>query len=183
MASIIKHTQRPQAGMLSKLRSYNEVVAFLDACRPITYDDATVSRMRALDVALDHLAGALDTVVVGGTNGKSSTLNFAARLLKKEGYATGVLYSSHLLTYLERIVIGGESVSQKQFTEAVSTVISACELNKIDATVHEILTMSALLLSKTSNVDVVLLEVGLGGRLDATVVVNPKIAAVTRVAY
>ena len=183
MASVIKHTTTSQRGMLGKLRSYNEVVAFLDGCIQVAYEDAVLKRMKALDTVFDRVSTKLDTVVISGTNGKSSTLNFTARLLQEEGYNVGVLYSSHVLTYPERITINSAQVPQKTFTDATGEVIDAAQLNKIDASVHELMTMTALRIFAKEGVDIVLLEAGLGGRLDATAIVHPKIAAVTRVAY
>ncbi len=183
MASVIKHTSTPQGGMLGKLRSYNEVVAFLDGCSPVAYEDAVLKRMKALDTVFDRVSTKLDTVVVSGTNGKSSTLNFTARLLQEEGYRVGVLYSSHILSYPERITINNTQVAQKTFTDESGEVISAAEINKINATAHELMTMTALRIFAKHEVDIVLLEASLGGRLDATAIVHPKIAAVTRIAY
>ena len=182
MASVIKHTSTPQHGMLGNTRSYSEVVSFLDGCTPIAYEDAVLKRMRALDTIFDRVSSKLDTIIIGGTNGKSSTLNFTARLLKEEGYRVGVLYSSHILGYPERISIDSASIAQKVFTDAAGEVITAATLNKIDATAHELMTMAALNLFAKEKVDVVLLESGIGGRLDATAIVHPKIAAVTRIA-
>ena len=183
MASVIKHSTTSQTGMLGKLRSYNEVVAFLEGCKPIAYEDAVLKRMKALDTVFERVSTKIDTVVVSGTNGKSSTLNFTARLLQEEGYQVGVLYSSHVLNYPERITINNAQVAQKTFADVTGEVIAACEINKIYATAHEIMTMTALRMFVAEGVDIVLLEAGLGGRLDATAIVHPKIAAVTRVAY
>ena len=183
MASVIKHTTTSQGGMLGNTRSYNEVVTFLDGCSPIAYEDAVLKRMRALDTVFDRVSTKIDTVVIGGTNGKSSTLNFTARLLQEEGYSVGVLYSSHVLTYPERITINSTQIAQKLFTDSCGEVISAAQLNKVDATAHELVTMTALNVFAKEGVDIVLLEAGLGGRLDATAIVHPKIAAITRIAY
>jgi dihydrofolate synthase / folylpolyglutamate synthase len=173
--------KKPSGG-LAKERNYSEVVEFLDSRRYADYDENVIKRMKSLDQYFDNVSSKIDTVLVGGTNGKSTSMHFAAKLLKEEGFKVGVAYSSHFLTYNERFIVDFSSVVNKDFTDIVNEVINAVELNNIDATTFEILTLSSLLYFKSQNVDVALLEVGLGGKFDATNFCNPKISAVTRIA-
>jgi dihydrofolate synthase/folylpolyglutamate synthase len=167
---------------LGKFKSYNDVIEYLDALKPIEYSEAVPQRMKQLDNLLGNISTKIDTILVGGTNGKSLSMHFASKLLKEEGFKVGVAYSSHFLTYNERLAINFENISNKSFADCVGEVLNVAEMNKIKATSFEIMTMAALLHFKTENVDVALLEVGYGGKYDATTICNPKIAAITRAA-
>jgi len=165
-----------------KSKSYNDVVEYLDSLKAIDYSEDVVKRMKQLDSLFGNISSQIDTVLVGGTNGKSLTMHFASKLLKEEGFKVGVAYSTHFLTYNERLSVNFECISNKTFADCVNEVISVAEMNKIKATSFEIMTMSALLYFKAENVDVALLEVGYGGKFDATTICSPKIAAITRIA-
>ncbi len=182
MASLIKDSSRVQDGVLGKIRTYGEVVEFLDACPAMEYGDVALRRMQELDKLFDNTASKFETILVGGTNGKSSTMHFAAKLLMEEGFKVGIAYSTHLLTYNERCVMQGEQIPNKQFAEIVNEVINTAQMAKLSVTAFEILTMAHLLYFKAQGVDVALVEVGMGGAKDITTVCNPIIAAVTRIA-
>jgi len=167
---------------LGKLRSYSEVVEYLDALPQIDYNDQVLVRMKQLDSLFDNVSSKVDTVLVGGTNGKSSTIHFAAKLLQTEGFKVGTAYSSHFLAYNERVIVNFETIGNKPFTDIVNDVINVAETKNIKATSFEILTIASLLHFVAEKVDVVILEVGYGGKYDATTICNPKIAAVTRIA-
>lgn len=119
-------------------------------------------------------------IVVGGTNGKGSTLAMLDAILREQGKSTGVYTSPHFLRYNERILINGELVSDEQLCEAFGTIERA--RGEIPLTYFEYGTLAALLVFTQCQVDVALLEVGLGGRLDAVNIVDADIAAVTTVA-
>ena len=102
--------KRSEAG-LGKIRTYSEVVEYLDALKPAEYAEASLKRMKDLDQQLGNVASAVDVVTVGGTNGKSSTMHFAAKLLIEEGFKVGIIYSSHLLTYNERLVLHNDVIA------------------------------------------------------------------------
>lgn len=181
--SLLKHstTLKYEPG-IGKIRSYGEIVDFLDGRKNMEYSEASLKRMRELDKIFDNITSKIDIILVGGTNGKSSTINFASKLFKTEGFKVGAAYSSHVLTYNERIAINSLNIQNKQFSEVLNEVINAVELQKIEATTFEIMTIAALLFFKLEGVEVALLEVGMGGMYDATNICNPKIAAITRIA-
>lgn len=172
----------PVVGKEKKGRSYSEVVALLDALKLYDYSEQAVQRMQKLDQVCGSPSSKLDIVLVGGTNGKSSTMHFASKLLKEEGYKTGIVYSKSTLTYNERINIETEDISNKAFAEFVEEVIDIAEENKIQATSYEVIMMASLKYFLTEDIKVVLIEVYSGGRLDAAVAFKPVIAAVTRIA-
>jgi folylpolyglutamate synthase/dihydrofolate synthase len=166
----------------SKGRNYNEVVAFLDGCPAYEYGSKSLERTKALDKHFGNISQRLDTVLIGGTNGKSSAIHFAAKLLKEEGFKVGTSYSTHFLAYNERLSVDFTGISNKHFTEVIDEVICVAESNKIKATAFEIMTIASLLFFESEKVDIAILEVGLGGKHDPTTICNPKIAAVTRIA-
>ena len=174
--------QQKPTKSITQSRTYKDVVSFLDSIKPIEYHKNSLQRMKQLDKLCGNPSQAMDIVLVAGSNGKSSTINFASKLLKEEGYVVGAAHASHILNYNERIVVGLETIQNKNFTEVVSEVIDIAQANKIDATAHEINTAAALLFFKSQKVKVALLEVGIGGKNDATNIFNPKVVAITRIA-
>lgn len=181
---MIQTTKTHEKGndVLGKTRNYNEVVSFLDSIKPMEYGEQSVQRMRQLDKLFGNISTKTDTIIVGGTNGKSSAIHFASKLLNEEGFKVGIALSSHILNYNERIIIDTQTITNKSFTDCIDEVITISESHKINATTFEILTIASLLHFKAENVDVALLEVGMGGKNDATSICKPKIAAVTRIA-
>jgi folylpolyglutamate synthase/dihydrofolate synthase len=173
--------KRSEAG-LGKIRTYSEVVEYLDGLKSAEYAEASLKRMKDLDQQLGNISGAIDVITVGGTNGKSSTLHFAAKLLAEEGFKVGIVYSSHLLTYNERLVLHNDAIANKLFTDTLNDIINVAEANDIKPTVHEIMIFAGLLSAAAEKTEVVLIEANYGGKHDAVAYLNPKIAAVTRVA-
>jgi dihydrofolate synthase/folylpolyglutamate synthase len=123
-------------------------------------------------------------IQIAGTNGKSSTTRFAAAFLHAQGKRVGLYTSPELVEYPERMEIDGEVVSHARFADAILTAhevaqeaIAQGEVEVI--TEFELLTAAALWLFADERVDFAVLEVGLGGRWDATSVVAPQVAVVT----
>jgi dihydrofolate synthase/folylpolyglutamate synthase len=128
------------------------------------------------------------TVHVVGTNGKSSTTRMIAALLAREGLRAGCYTSPHLLSYRERTQIDGVDIAPERFAKAMARVIHASELVDRTAsdegdvvTQFELLTAVALCEFEAAGVDVAVLEAGLGGRYDATNVVDSRVAVLTNV--
>ncbi|GAA0785710.1 bifunctional tetrahydrofolate synthase/dihydrofolate synthase [Marinobacterium sediminicola] len=119
-------------------------------------------------------------IVVGGTNGKGSTLAMLNAILLQQGLSTGMYTSPHFLHYNERIAINGEPVSDAVLCEVFASIEKA--RGDTPLTYFEYGTLAALLVFSQQQVDVALLEVGLGGRLDAVNIVDADIAVVTTVA-
>lgn len=166
---------------LGKQRSYNEVVEYLDAHWSKGHVDTKLSNIVALDKAFNKPSASIKTALVGGTNGKSLTINFAAKLMIEEKMRVGAFYNPHILSYNERFVVDNESISNKTFTELANDVINTAETLGIKADTFEILTMMALLYFKQSNVDLALLEMYQDSPADPTNVCHPIIYAITRV--
>lgn len=126
---------------------------------------------------------------VAGTNGKGSTCAMIESGLRAAGMRTGLYTSPHLAEPTERIQIGGAPVSTEQFSGAFDVVHEAAEgllrhgAIEFHPTYFETVTAMAFLLFRMSGAEMVALEVGLGGRLDATNVVTPALAVITRVDF
>lgn len=170
--------------------------------RELSYDDALAALKAALkfgiNPSLDGIAAlceelgrpqdALSVIQVTGTNGKSSTCRFIEALLRAEGCRTGLYTSPELERYPERIEIAGEVVSDADFAQAVAAALDAADALRpglhgsgAGFTEFELLTAGALWLMREMGVEAAVLEVGLGGRWDATSVAVPRVAVVTGV--
>lgn len=119
---------------------------------------------------------------MAGTNGKGSVTLKIARSLELAGYKVGLLISPHIASYRERISINGELISELEVNEYLQRMFDLCEKHSIKATFFEITTALSFVYFAEKCVDFVVLETGLGGRLDATnVVIKPKICIVTSI--
>ena len=125
--------------------------------------------------------GVSKIILVGGTNGKGTTCAFLESLLLKMGYSTGVYSSPHLLYYNERLRINNKMLSDEKHIEALSYVYE--NKGDIDLTYFELSTLACFYLLQRIHVDFVILEVGLGGRLDATNIVSPDVSIITSISY
>jgi dihydrofolate synthase / folylpolyglutamate synthase len=137
-----------------------------------------------------HLLGdpqlGLHGALVGGTNGKGSVVAMVRSVLQAAGQRVGTMPKPHLVSYRERIAIDGEPVSPDRFARAISDVLPA--VDDVTAalgppTEFETLTAAAMLELARSQIDLAIVEVGLGGRLDATNAVDLGVAAITNVQH
>ncbi len=118
-------------------------------------------------------------VVVAGTNGKGSTSSLLAHALNTAGYKTGLYTSPHLLRFTERIQIGGIEISQKAVCNHYQSILQAQSACDYSPTFFECVTAMTLLEFKDQQIDIGVLEVGLGGRLDSTNVVPKLLSIIT----
>ena len=161
--------------------TYAEAVARLLALRGGEHAGMRpgLERIEALLAALGHPERRYRLVQVGGTNGKGSVAAMLAAILKAGGHRVGLYTSPHLVSFRERIRVSGEPISEDSVVdgvEALGTLIA-----RLDATMFEAATALALDHFAHEAVDVAVLEVGLGGRLDATTVGVPAVSVVTRI--
>ncbi len=141
--------------------------------------DLGLERVRKVARALDVTTPAPTTISVAGTNGKGSTVTLIEGILGAAGYRTGAYMSPHLLRYNERVRIDGREVGDDALCEAFAAVDDARAETSL--TYFEFGTLAALWLFRRAAVDVAILEVGLGGRLDAVNAVDADGAIVTSV--
>ncbi|MDO4442575.1 MAG: folylpolyglutamate synthase/dihydrofolate synthase family protein [Slackia sp.] len=122
---------------------------------------------------------ALKIVHVAGTNGKGSTSAFIAGILQAAGYKTGLFTSPYILRFNERIQIDRHDISDADLLEVAADVREQALLMDEQPTAFELITAAALLHFAQQRCDAVVLEVGLGGRLDSTNVVTPEVSVIT----
>ena len=143
--------------------------------------------MRRLCALLGFPQNRFASIHVVGTNGKTSVALMTAALLEAEGISTGAYVSPHVLSWRERIRIGGEQISERAFAEAVERCAQAAESADRAAgeegpvTQFELDTAAAFVAFAAAGVEVAAIEAGLGGRLDATNVIASKLTVLTSV--
>jgi dihydrofolate synthase / folylpolyglutamate synthase len=166
------------------MSSVDSIVARLTALHPKRID-LSLDRLQRLLAALDHPEKQLPPVIhVAGTNGKGSTVAFLRAILEAAGQRVHAYTSPHLVRFNERFRIGGPGGSKLVSDEELVATMEECERANAGGriTVFEITTAVGLVLFARHPADVLLLEVGLGGRLDATNVVdNPVATIITRI--
>jgi dihydrofolate synthase/folylpolyglutamate synthase len=144
--------------------------------------DFNLDRMRDLMALLGNPEQKYPIIHVAGTKGKGSTSALMASALTAAGYKIGLYTSPHLQDYCERIQVDGESVSHVQLVELVEQVKPAvAKISKL--TTFEITTAIGFLYFAQQKVDAAVIEVGLGGRLDATNIVTPRVSVITSLSY
>jgi len=144
--------------------------------------DFNLDRMRALMVLLGSPEKKYPCLHVAGTKGKGSTCALMASALTAAGYRTGLYTSPHLQDYVERIQIDGRPVSHVQLVELVELVKPHVAVIP-QLTTFEITTALGFLHFAQQNVEAAVIEVGLGGRLDATNVITPRVSVITSLSY
>ena len=120
------------------------------------------------------------SIHIGGTNGKGSVAATLASILRSDGRFTGLYSSPHLCTFRERIQVDGEAIGKAELLHAARRLWPAIE--RVSASFFEATTAIAFLALAEAGVEVSVVEVGLGGRLDATNVIQPELAVVTNIA-
>jgi dihydrofolate synthase / folylpolyglutamate synthase len=146
-----------------------------------------LDRMRRMMTALGSPEQGFDAVHVLGTNGKSSTTRMTAAILERHGLSVGAYLSPHLVSYRERILVGGREIDAEDFAAAIARASWAAErVNRTLAegdhvTQFELLTAAALWEMARREVDVAVVEAGLGGRYDATSVIDSQVTVLTSV--
>jgi dihydrofolate synthase / folylpolyglutamate synthase len=143
-----------------------------------------LERTRALLAALGNPHIGLRGALVAGTNGKGSVCATVDAVCKAAGHRSALLTSPHLQSYTERIVLDGKAVTETEFGALVATVGEAAEAlpDELQPTGFEVLTAAGMLAARQADAEVLICEVGLGGRLDSTNVLDLGVAAVTNVA-
>ncbi len=140
-----------------------------------------LARTRVLLAQLGTPQASFRTLLIGGTNGKGSTAAGAAAILQAAGLRVGLTTSPHLVRVNERVRLAGRDVSDAQLDSALSLVAAVSGEGALRPTYFEALVVAACELFRRARVEVGVVEVGIGGRLDATNVLDPEVSVVTNV--
>jgi dihydrofolate synthase/folylpolyglutamate synthase len=159
---------------------YDEAVKWLDSFQQFGMK-LDLERIRELSRFLGNPEKKFQSIHVAGTNGKGSVCKYIASVLNKAGYKTAVYSSPHLITLRERFEINNEYIDEESFSNIVSKIKDIVEKNEIKPTYFEICTAIAFEYFSKNNVDIALIEVGLGGRYDATNIINPILSIITNI--
>lgn len=152
---------------------------YLLAIHP-TEIDMGLERVTQVATRLGALSlGCTKVITVAGTNGKGSTCRMLEQIMRAAGYRVGVYSSPHILNYNERVRIDGVDAPDSDFISAFETIEAA--RGDTSLTFFEYATLAGLLLFKQAKLDLVILEVGLGGRLDATNIIDADVSVVTAI--
>ena len=159
------------------MKTLQDWLDFCERLHPVAID---MGLERVREVA-DRLAlrFACPVITVAGTNGKGSTCAMLEAILLQAGYRTGVYTSPHLVHFEERCRLSGQSASAEALAEAFAAVDAA--RGEVSLTYFEFSTLAILWLMSRANLDAVILEVGLGGRLDAVNIVDADCAVITSI--
>ncbi len=163
--------------------NYAEAIAWLE--RDLHFGPEIkpgLERIKALCAALGHPERSAKSILVAGTNGKGSTTAYLAALLEAAGYRVGAYFSPHLISYTERFRLDGREVDEQELAEALSAVADCVPDLPEPPSPFEALTGAAFYLFQKRKCDWQVLEIGLGGRGDATNVVTPEVSVITHLA-
>lgn len=165
--------------------TYSEAVQYLFSATPVyqhvggaAYKPG-LENIQRLDAHYGHPHQSYRTIHIAGTNGKGSTSHTLAAILQAAGYRVGLFTSPHLLDFRERIRISGEMITQDyvvHFTQEAQE-----QIKEIEPSFFELTTMMALCYFRDMKVDIAIIEVGLGGRLDSTNIISPILSVITNI--
>ncbi|MFH1715770.1 MAG: folylpolyglutamate synthase/dihydrofolate synthase family protein [Planctomycetota bacterium] len=170
-------------------RSYQQAIDYLfertdyEKEKRLRYNVTTfnLDRMKKLLSLLGNPHKKIQTAHIGGTKGKGSTATMLARMLEANGYSVGLYTSPHVVHLHERITVNSEMIDQSAMRDLMNRVYAPVEkMLKTDApTFFEIMTALAFMYFVDKAVDIAVIETGLGGRLDSTNVIRPKVVGIT----
>lgn len=175
-----------------QFRTFRSAVNYLDSL--VNYERASraqytrsnfsLARMNRLMSSLGRPHRTFQVVHIAGTKGKGSTATMLAEMLAACGIKVGLYTSPHVLNVRERIAINGGPISESAFAKAVSSVAAITAKARVpEPTYFEVLTAAAFHHFALAEVDLAVVETGLGGRLDSTNVVNPAVVGLTSISY
>tara|TARA_Y100000768_G_scaffold320711_1_gene256566 strand:- start:19575 stop:20870 length:1296 start_codon:yes stop_codon:yes gene_type:complete len=141
--------------------------------------DFKLERILSVYNKLDISKIAKKVITVAGTNGKGSTVSFLESILKNNNYKVGAFTSPHILKYNERIKINGREIDDESLLNAFELIDN--KRGDVTLTYFEFATLSAFYIFSQLNLDVAILEVGLGGRLDATNIIDSDVSIITSI--
>lgn len=146
-----------------------------------------LDRVYALSVSLGDPQNDLSFIHVAGTNGKGSTCTMLSQVFRAAGYTVGLYTSPYVLNFRERIQINGQMIAENELASLAQTMrdaVGKCNENDVFPTEFEVVTAAAFYFFKQKKCDIVILEVGLGGRFDATnIIEKPEVSVIASVSF
>ena len=170
-----------------KFRDYNKVIAYLFNQLPMYQRigkeavKKDLTNIRRLCKHLDNPQKKFKSIHIAGTNGKGSTAHMLAAIFQTAGYKTGLYTSPHFKDFRERVKINGKLISKKSVIEFVNDNYDY--FNKIKPSFFEISVALAFLSFASEEVDIAIIETGLGGRLDSTNILKPELSIITNISH
>jgi dihydrofolate synthase/folylpolyglutamate synthase len=171
------------------MKSYQQTLDFLfsqlpmfQRTGPAAYKDNLDNTIR-LDQMFDYPHRAFKTIHVAGTNGKGSVSHMLASVLQEAGYKTGLYTSPHLKDFRERIRVNGKMISEEAVVQFTEAYLLKNEFEKLEPSFFELTVSMAFDYFRAMQVDVAVIEVGLGGRLDSTNIITPEVSVITNISF
>ena len=167
--------------------TYKETIEFMYEKLPMFHREgkiaykANLDNIKRLAKELGNPERKIRTIHVAGTNGKGSTSHMLASVLQHAGYKTGLFTSPHLIDFRERIKVNGSMIYEHEVVEFIEK--NKYLIEEIEPSFFEMTTALAFDYFCKANVDIAVIETGLGGRLDATNIVEPLISVITNISY
>lgn len=166
---------------------YQETIDYLYSRLPVFQNIGARAFKPGLHTTLqlcDHLGNPQEkfkTIHVGGTNGKGSTSHMLASVLQEAGYKVGLYTSPHLKSFTERIRVNGSSINEDFIVEF--TAVNKSYIESLSPSFFEVTVAMAFSYFERCEVDVAVIEVGMGGRLDSTNIITPVLSVITNVSF
>ena len=171
------------------MKTYQEVLDYLYSQLPMfqrtgaaAYKDNLDNTIR-LDEMFDYPHHSFKSVHIAGTNGKGSVSHILASVLQEAGYKTGLYTSPHLKDFRERIRVNGEMINEEAVVQFTESFLAKNEAEKMEPSFFELTVSMAFDYFRTMQVDIAVIEVGLGGRLDSTNIITPEVSVITNISF
>lgn len=171
------------------MKTYQEVLEFLysqlpmfQRTGPAAYKDNLDNTIR-LDDLFDHPHRSFKTIHVAGTNGKGSVSHMLASVFQEAGYQTGLYTSPHLKDFRERIRVNGTMITEEAVVQFTERYLQKNETEKLEPSFFELTVSMAFDYFRSQKVDIAIIEVGLGGRLDSTNIITPEVSVITNISF
>jgi dihydrofolate synthase / folylpolyglutamate synthase len=171
------------------MRTYQEILDYLygqlpmfQRTGPAAYKDNLDNTIR-LDEMYNFPHRSFKSIHVAGTNGKGSVSHMLASVLQEAGYKTGLYTSPHLKDFRERIRVNGEMITEEAVVKFTESFLMKNETEKMEPSFFELTVSMAFDYFRTMQVDVAVIEVGLGGRLDSTNIITPEVSVITNISF
>jgi len=171
------------------MKTYPQVLDYLYSQLPMfhrvgaaAYKDNLDNTIR-LDEMYHYPHQAFKTIHVAGTNGKGSVSHMLASVLQEAGYKTGLYTSPHLKDFRERIRVNGEMISDEAVVQFTESFLAKNETHQIEPSFFELTVSMAFDYFRSMEIDVAVIEVGLGGRLDSTNIIIPEVSVITNISF